>query len=604
MQQVFFAETAELDGQRPDLSYWRSMSGLQTRFHNLPFLFFTVGIGVLAAVGALFFRSLIDLFQSLFWASGTTFLDKLVASPWWVKLLVPVAGGLVAGPVILYLVPEARGPGVPEVIAAVANSQSIIRHRVTFLKALVTSLLIGSGASVGREGPIVQIGGSIGSSLAQLFKLSTDMRRVCVASGAAAGIAATFNAPIAGTLFALEIILLDIELAYISHIIIASVIASVLSRLFWGDFPAFVTAPFQLVHYWELGLHLIVGIAAGFLSIAFVRLIYATDGVFRRIPITEWAKPGIAGLFLGGLALYLPHALGVGYDSVNLSLTNALPLKLTLVLLVAKVLATSLCIGSGMSGGIFAPSLVIGASLGTAMALVANALLPDLALTPSYYAMAGMGAVVAGTTLAPITAIVTIFEVTAYNEQIILPLMVACISSVIIVRIFFGYSAYEMKLIKQGISIVRGHDVGILRDLLVQDFMSRHFESVRHSTGLQELVDRFIQSPYPHFVVLDEKGGLAGVLSLRDLKASLDKYEELKHLVIAADLMTAQVLTLSPHDNLEKALDLFERHHISLVPIVEPSRPKRVIGVLKKDDLLQAYRERVLKDRILSTPIR
>ena len=172
-----------------------------------------MAIGILAAIGALFFRSLIEIFQNLFWASGSTFLEKLINSPWWLKILVPVAGGLIAGPIITFLVPEAKGPGVPEVILSVARRQSTIRHRVTFLKSLVTSLLIGCGASVGREGPIVQIGASVGSSLAQVFRLSPDLRRVCLASGAAAGIAATFNAPIAGTFFAVEIILMEIEIA-------------------------------------------------------------------------------------------------------------------------------------------------------------------------------------------------------------------------------------------------------------------------------------------------------------------------------------------------------------------------------------------------------
>lgn len=178
--------------------------------------------------------------------------------------------------------------------------------------------------------------------------------------------------------------------------------------------------------------------------------------------------------------------------------------------------------------------------------------------------------------------------------------MVACITSVIIVRLLFGYSGYEMKLLKQGINIVRGHDVGILRNLRAMDFMSKEFETLRDSTTLLSIADQVIQSPYPHFVVLNQRDELAGVLSLRDLRASLDKFEVLKEMVIADDLMTKEVITLSAEDNLEVALHLFESYRVSFVPITDSANPKKVIGILKKDDLLQAYEERVLKDRILS----
>lgn len=573
------------------------------RLYNLYLLCFSVAIGILSAVGALFFRSLIEIFQNLFWGSGTTFFDKLVYSPWWLKILVPTAGGLIAGPIITFLVPEAKGPGVPEVILSVTNRLSTIRHRVTLLKALVTSLLIGSGASVGREGPIVQIGASVGSSLAQVFRLSPDLRRVCLASGAAAGIAATFNAPIAGTFFAVEVILLDIEITHISHIIISSIIASVLSRIFWGGLPAFKVDPFQLAHYWELNVYLVLGLLAGFIAIGFVRFIYTTDSLFRWLRIPEWIKPAIGGLLLGLIAIKLPHVMGVGYETVNSALAGSLGLKMAVILLFAKILATSLSIGSGMSGGIFAPSLVLGATLGTAVGLIANQLLPDLALSPSHYALAGMGAVVAGTTLAPIAAILTIFELT-YTYQIILPLMVACITSTVVVRLLFGYSAYEMKLLKRGVDIERGHDIGILRSLYAKDFMNKEFEILRDSTPLLAIVDEVIQSPYPHFVVLNQREELVGVLSLRDLKASMANFEELKGIVIAADLMTRRVATLSIEDNLEKAFRLFEKYRISFLPIIDPKNPINVLGILKKDDLIQAYNERVLKDRIISSPLK
>lgn len=566
------------------------------------FLVFSLSIGVLAAGGALLFRTLIEIFQHYLWPSGTTYLDQVVNSPWWLRVLVPTTAGFIVGPVITFLVPEAKGPGVPVVIEAVTTWQSTIRHRVTALKALVTSFLIGSGASVGREGPIVQIGASIGSSLAQFFRLDPALRRVCLACGAAAGIAATFNAPIAGTLFAVEIILLDIEIGHISHIIISSIIASVFARVFWGEFPTFEVSSFQLASHWELVIYLLLGLVAGLLAIAFVWLIYTTDSMFSRLKIPEWTKPTIGGLFLGLIALKLPYVMGVGYETVNLALASSFILKAAILILVAKILVTSVCIGSGMSGGIFAPSLVLGAILGTIVGLITTQLFPDLALSPSDYALVGMGAVVAGTTLAPITAILTVFELT-YTYQIILPLMVACIASAIVVRVLFGYSAYEMKLLKKGTTLVRGHDIGILRTMLVKDFMSRDFESLEDSTPFSEVMNQAIESSYPHFVILNPIEELVGVLSLRDLRPYLPKFDELKDSMAAADFMSKNVVTVSTNDTFEKAILLFERHRIAFLPVTDPDDNRKVLGIFKKDDLLQAYQERVLKARILSSPL-
>ena len=564
---------------------------------DLALLGFSIGIGLLAALGALVFRLLIELFQSIFWAGSGSLIEQVAATPWWLVVAIPAAGGLLVGPVITFLVPEARGPGVPEVILAVTSRQSTIRHRVTLLKAAVTSLLIGTGASVGREGPIVQIGSSVGSSLAQLFGLDPHLRRLCLACGAAAGIAATFNAPIAGSMFALEIILLNIEVGYISYIVIAAITGSVLSRLFWGDLPTFQITPFVLDNYWELSAYLLLGIVAGFISIAFVKCIFAAEDGFNRLPIPDWCKPGLGGLLLGVLALLLPQLLGVGYDTLNHSLSATLGLSLALLLLGGKMLATSLCIGSGMSGGIFAPSLYLGGCLGTVIGFGALLVWPDQNISPAFFALAGMGAVVSGTTLAPITAILTIFEITLHY-QIILPLMLACISSTLVVRFAFGYSVYELKLLRRGANIFRGHDIAILRNISVKEVMRLNFETMSADTPLESVIERIQNSLFPHFVVLGAEQRLAGVLSLRDLRTALIHYEDLKNLIVVGEVMSRRVITLFEHDHLEKALHLFEKHHVSMLPVIDPDF--RVLGILCKDDLLKAYDEKVLKDRVLS----
>jgi CIC family chloride channel protein len=566
---------------------------------NIQLLVLAIGIGILSAVGAILFRTLIEFFQFLFWSSGDNFVNKVTNTSWYLTLFIPTAGGLIAGTIITFFVPEAKGPGVSEIIKSVARVKGYIRHRVTFLKALVSSLLLGSGASVGREGPIAQIGASVGSSIAQIFNIAPELHRVLLASGTAAGISATFNAPIAGTFFAIEIVLLDIEINYISHIMISSIVASVFSRMFWGQFPVFILDNFQLLAYWELLLYLVVGILAGCISILFVKLLFSVQVIFDRFPIKQWLKPGLAGLILGGLGLQFPHVLGVGYETMNWALAGTLGLKLALILLFLKMTATCISIGSGMSGGIFAPSLFLGSTLGVAVGAGTHMIFPQLVINPTCYALAGMGAVVSGTTLAPITAILTIFELT-YNYHIILPLMVSCITSFTLVRAFFGYSVYEMKLLKQGINIVRGHDITILRSLIVNDFMSKTFETISDFESLLSVVDKMMVSPYPHFVVQNRNQDLVGVLSLRDIKYSLHNFEDLKDFVVAADLMSSNVITISAEDSLEHAMSLFETYTISFLPVIHPLNPQKVQGILKKDALLRAYDEQLLKNRILS----
>jgi CIC family chloride channel protein len=569
---------------------------------DLYFVLYSLLIGVLAAIGALFFRSLIDFFQGLFWASGHTYLQKLINSPWWLKVLVPAAGGLVAGPVITFWVPEAKGPGVPEVISSIAIRQSIMRHRVTVLKAFVTSLLIGCGASVGREGPIVQIGASIGSSLAQLFKLTPEMRRFCLAAGAAAGIAATFNAPIAGTLFAVEIILMDIQVTYLSHIMISSIVASVLSTVFWGKFLTFHVTAFEWGHYWEFIVYLVIGVLAGLVAIVFVRLIYSTDELFRAIPVPEWIKPAIGGLLLGLLAIEVPNVMGVGYETIEMALKSSLTLQLAVLVLVAKIVATALSIGSGMSGGILAPSLVLGSSLGTAVCLAFANFLPALSFRTVDFALAGMGAVVAGTTLAPMTAILTIFELT-YSYEILLPLMLTCITSTLIVKLLFGYSAYEMKLIKQGISIQRGHAINVLRSLLVKNFMEKDFQTLQESMPLSGIVQTIMKSTskHPHFIVVNDDSELTGILSLSDLKEQLGKLDVSRDTLYAADLMTRKVVAIDADSNLEQAFNIFDKSGASCLPVLMTAESKRVVGILYKDDLFKIYHQRIIDTHTLSS---
>lgn len=557
-------------------------------------LVIAVLIGVVTGFLAIGFRYLLFGAIELFWGDAIDVIGAARAMRWYAVMTLPVLGGLLIAPIIARWAPETRGAGVPEVIETIVARDGVIRHRTTFFKILSTVLSIGTGASVGREGPVVHIGASIGSSIAQVIGLAPEWRRVFVASGAAAGIAATFNAPMAGMLFAAEIILVDFQVSYLSHIAVSAITATVISFHFLGTLPAFIVPHYTLVSYLEIPGYILLGVAAGFASILFTKTVTYVEDLFGYIKTPAFLRPAVGGFLVGLIAIFMPHVLGVGYESVNLVLTAKTAALAMTGVLVFKLLATSLSVGSGFSGGIFAPSLVMGSMLGGILGSVVHGLFPDLTAAYPAYSLVGMGAVVAGTTLAPITAILTIFELT-YDFEIILPLMTSCISSLLVVHHYYGYSFYETKLLRRGVRIVRGRDINILRSMRVGDYMERDFESVREDTPLGALIARMEKSHYPHFPVLDRKGNLVGIISMTDLKPILADMKELCQLLVTAEIMTKNVYTLTPEDNFEKAFDVFEKKQISTLPVVSRRNRKKIIGILKKSTLIEAYNQKVLK---------
>jgi CIC family chloride channel protein len=567
------------------------------------FLLLSILIGALAGVGTLGFLALIEVGQWGFWPGTEHFMARVMAAPWWLKILIPTLGGLVVGPVIAFWAPEARGPGVPEVIESAALREGHISPGKALLKAGVTSLTIATGGSVGREGPVVGIGAAIGSVMTRLFSFSEGKGRICLACGVAAGFAATFNTPISGALFTIEVILADMEVVYLGHIVIAAIVAVLISRQFLGDFPTFYVAPFVFHHNTELLIYLVLGVLAGLVAIAFTVGIYTTDSWFRRLPLPDWLKPALGGLALGALAIASPYVLGVGYESINLSLAGKFALTTAAFLLLTKYLAAMLCLGSGMSGGIMGPSLFLGATLGTCLSLVMNHFFPGLALTPTDYALVGMGALVSGTTLGPITATVIIFEL-SNSHQVIVPAMMSSIASFMVVKSFYGYSTYETKLLRRGVKIFRGREVHVLQSMHVKDFMTKEMATLRDDTPLPEILQRAENSPYPFFVVLDEKDELSGVLTLWDLRQELWPRGAVSEQLTARDLKTPEAVTVHPDDDFETAFKLLEHKNFSFLPVVLPPRDKVVVGILRIEDVITSYNQRLLKDRMLGAPAR
>jgi CIC family chloride channel protein len=466
----------------------QNFSQIKTNEHTIMAVL-AIFVGLAGGFGAVGFRYLINFFQTVAYGSPSELLHVVQALPWYHKVWIPALGGAVVGPLVYFLAREAKGHGVPEVMEAVVLRGGLIRKRVVLVKTLASAICIGTGGSVGREGPIVQIGSAIGSSIGQLLNVSAERMRTLVGCGAAAGIAATFNAPIAGSMFALEIILGEFGIATFSPIVISSVVATAISRHFLGDTPAFIVPAYELVSAWELPIYMVLGLFCAVVGVAFIKTLYKLEDVFEDLKFPGYLKAVLGGLILGASGLLVPQILGVGYGAIDLALIQKYSWWLLLVLVAGKILATSITIGSGGSGGVFAPSLFLGAMAGSFFGMVVHALFPGVTASPGAYSIVGMGAVVSATTHGPMAAILILFEMTG-SYTIILPLMLSCIIGTIAAGQLFRESIYTLKMIRKGIDIRAGKEVNVLRSMYVKDVMNSGVETVPEGLPLVDMAEK------------------------------------------------------------------------------------------------------------------
>lgn len=553
-------------------------------------------VGIVGGFGAVGFRHLINFIQSLAYGSSAELLDVISSIPWYMRIAIPTIGGLIVGPIVYFFAREAKGHGVPEVMYAVALKQGIIRKRIVFIKALVSAVCIGTGGSVGREGPIVQIGSAVGSTLGQIFNVSSNRMRTMVGCGAAAGIAATFNAPIAGSIFALEIILGEFEIASFSPIIISAVSATAISRHFLGNIPAFILPEYILHSPMEFPLYAILGAFCALVAVGFTLFLYRAEDAWDAIKFPEYLKAAIGGLIMGAMGLVFPHVLGVGYGAIDLALMVKLSWWYMALLVLFKILATSITIGSGGSGGIFAPSLFMGAMAGGAFGSIVNGLFPSVVISPGAYAVVGMGAVVAATTHGPLQAILIIFEMTD-NYKIILPLMITCIISCLVARKLCGESIYTFKLIRRGINIKGGKEENLLSAMQVKNVMYRTVEIVSEKLHLKEFAKMLPDSRSNNFVVVNVDNKIAGILTFLDYYDLLFNGKLDDHMVVK-DIMTSEVVTVTIEDNLATALEKITAGDYAILPVVAADDPLKMLGILTRRDILEAYDQAVIKQAI------
>jgi chloride channel protein, CIC family len=550
--------------------------------------------GVGGGLGAVALRELIHLVQEALFGPG---LDLLVLverhSIAW-RVAVPTLGGLVVGPLVYFVAREAKGHGVPEVMESIILRGGAIRPRVVVVKALASAITIGSGGSVGREGPIVQIGSALGSTIGQALGISTRQLRTLVGCGAAAGIAAAFNAPIAGALFAVEILLGDFGVPQFSPIVISSVVATVVSRHFLGNFPAFQVPPYELVSPFELVPYIFVGVVAGFVALAFVAVLYASEEFFDRLAFPEYLKAPIGGLFVGVMGIAFPHVLGVGYSSIDAALAGHLSLGLLGALVLAKMVATSITLASGGSGGVFAPSLFLGAMTGGFLGTLIHQLFPGWTATSGAYALVAMGAVVGAATHAPITAIIIIFELTG-DYRIIPPLMAACVISTLLATWLRHDSIYTLKLRLRGIDPYKEEDPNLLKSLFVRDVIDREPEVIADSTPYVKVLDVVVRSRHTQFFVVDAKQNLLGAVSLSALRRLIFEKETLQPILVAVDLVDTSRPTVVESNDLDLVMRLMQYHDVDELAVVDEPSPRRLIGTVHLHDVLNARNQELVR---------
>jgi CIC family chloride channel protein len=551
----------------------------------------SVVIGLLAGFCAVGFRLLIQSLNRVAWHQGQYTLDYIYGLPFWWKILAPAVGGLIVGLITYRFAREAKGHGVPEVMEAVALRGGRIRPRVVIAKMFASGISIASGGSVGREGPIVQIGSALGSTVGQVLKIDQQRLRTLVGCGAAAGIAGTFNAPVAGALFAVEIILGDFGVAQFSPIVISSVAATVVSHRYLGDFPEFEVPPYSLVHANELFAYAALGILAGLVALAFIRALYATEDLFDKIPWHPSMKGVMGGALVGVIGIWFPHVFGVGYEAINEALNGTMLWHFMLLLVAFKILAVSITIGSGGSGGIFAPSLFIGAMLGGGVGTVVNLIWPASTAGPGAYALVGMGALVAAGTHAPITAILIIFELTGeYN--IILPLMISCIIATLLATRLQSSSIYTLKLLRRGIDIYKGRAVNVLEPVSVREVVRTDMVKVHPEDRLGSLVTQFVGHSGTTLFVTDDEDRLHGVITADQIRPLMNDASMLDALVIAQDVMVeGDFPTISAEASLAEVMRHLG-HYQGEVPVLEG---ERLVGIIWPKDVIERYNTEVFK---------
>ncbi|MBN1476012.1 chloride channel protein [Candidatus Sumerlaeota bacterium] len=551
-----------------------------------------------------------------------------------VQMWIPALGGLIVGPMVYRWAIEARGHGVPEVMLAMSRESGRIRPRVGGVKSIASAVTLGSGGSAGQEGPIVQVGSALGSLIGQVLHMPTRKIKTFVACGAAAGISAVFNTPIAGVFFAIEVLLGELRPRSLIFIVLSSATAWVTVHLLMGRDRIFQLPPWQFLHVWEFFFWIVLGVLAALVGRLFVRSLYLIEDLFEKIPVRPWLRPALGGLGVGVIGIALPHVFGSGYRVMNATLNgtiftrlgaltpgpidadpsqlllpiesladSAVPLidaaggmgpilaamGLMVILVFAKILATSMTLGSGGSGGVFAPALFIGAMLGGSFGLLLQLILPGHVAPPGAYAIIGMAATFAAAAHAPITAILIIYELTR-SEAMIPAIMVATV-----VATLFGFrlaedSIYTVKFKRRGLRIGDTQARDPLKQIQVREAMATEFFSIQPTMTIRQALlyaETVGQRAYP---VVERAGGeLLGLVTLYDLNLAMAANKP--DTTPICEVMDPAPEVMAPEEYIDTAVSMLDHSDANMIPVVASREEHRLVGVLTHATLMRAYNE-------------
>lgn len=554
-------------------------------------------IGLMAGGVIILFRESLELVHQIIFVRGSELL-RIHEGGWRMLLLplLPMTGAILLIPLSLMFPGKVNGYAFTRFLRRVNLENGVIEGKNIIIKIIATALTIGSGNSAGVEGTIAQIGGALGSKVGQTMRVSGKRMKVYIAAGCAGGIAGIFNAPIAGIFFAAEIVLLgSYEISSFAALVIASAMATVVSRAYYGEVPAFPIPDYQVVNpFVEFPLYVLMALIIGILAVVHIRFFYLVRDRFRKLPIHEQVKPVLGALVVGIIGIGFPQVMGDGYSYIEKTLAGEGLIWVMLALIVLKSVATAITLGSGGAGGIFAPALFIGAVIGGAFGGIMHLLLPQYTANPGAYATVGIGAFLAASTHAPMTAIFLLFEMTG-NYMIIIPIMITAILGSSIAKTLYEDSIDTVDFTREGINIHEGREVAIMKSIKVGKAITEEVDFISEKANINHLLQLFrLAKDSFYFPVVNSKGRMVGVVSMQDVKNILhDEKQRVCYLVGA--ICSRDVIQLTPDDNLYDAMQLFDLKGIEEIPVVESLEDPWVLGMIKRRDVITAYNHEVLK---------
>lgn len=541
-------------------------------------------IGALASVG---FRWLIQAVHWLFTRQTGGHVEAFAHLPMWERILIPTLGGLLAGLTLLLGKRWKRNKISTDYMEAIVLGDGHVPARLSIVKSCSALWSIASGASIGREGPLVQLSAMAASLIGRISRANTLQLRVLVACGAAAGIASAYNAPIAGALFVAEIILRSLAMETFGPLVFASVVSTLTIRQLLGSNPLYeIHVPeVRLYSNWEILLYAVLGLLAGVLCPLFLRLLQASERAFSKLPTPIYLRLALGGLCVGLLATVAPEVCGNGYSVINMVLHGEIFWKALVLVLVLKVIATAATFGSGAVGGVFTPTLFVGACLGQIFAQSLQGVWPGPPLVPSAFTLVGMGAFLAAATQAPLMAILILFELTL-DYLLITPLMLACVVAHYTARAFNAKSIYSESLTRKGAGLYQ-QQLAMLR---VTDIMKPDPPVVMETERFAKIAEEFLHHRFSYLYVIDQERRFRGAISLHDIKAYLHE-PDLAEIVMARDILREQFPTIPPDASLSDALIRFSHHDGERLPVITANGQHLLLGSIAKTDLLLALTE-------------